>query len=205
MAGRFERIRQAQRKHRPGKIGPPGHVRKVSGDVVKLRCKRWHVLEVMAIAGGWTHIAELGVFTAPTTLHLLSTLKGIHLTAVDFYRVPQGNFGQDGFTHYGAPDMERLYQDVCEALKPFGERVRLLRMDTQEAAKHVKDNSQNAVFIDADHRTTSVIADMLTWRPKVKPGGWLMGHDWHWESVREAVLSIATPVLFPDHVWGIKC
>lgn len=193
------------KKHRPGQVGTPRYVRKVSGEVVRLTAKRWHVLEIMARLEGWTRVTELGVFTAPTTLHLLNTLPNIRVTAVDFYQVPQGDFKQDGYTHYGAPDMEELYQSVCRSLKPFETRVRLLRMTTVEAANHVENKTQDAVFIDADHRTPNVIADIAAWRPKVRIGGWMMGHDWHWESVRTAVYSWAkAPLVLPDNVWAVR-
>ena len=38
------------------------------------------------------------------------------------------------------------------------------------------------VFIDADHRYEAVLADIAAWRPHVRPGGWLMGHDYNREA-----------------------
>ena len=34
------------------------------------------------------------------------------------------------------------------------------------------------VFLDGDHSLEGVAADIEAWWPKVKPGGWLGGHDW---------------------------
>jgi hypothetical protein len=34
------------------------------------------------------------------------------------------------------------------------------------------------VFLDADHSYEGVKEDWFEWRPKVKPGGWLAGHDY---------------------------
>ncbi len=50
-------------------------------------------------------------------------------------------------------------------------------MPSLDAARIFKDGSCDLVFIDADHRYSSVCADIQAWKPKVKPGGILCGHD----------------------------
>lgn len=44
------------------------------------------------------------------------------------------------------------------------------------------------VYIDASHETMDVLLDMSLYWPLVKPGGVMFGDDWHWYSVRNAVL-----------------
>jgi predicted O-methyltransferase YrrM len=34
------------------------------------------------------------------------------------------------------------------------------------------------VFLDADHSYEGCKADIAAWAPKIKPGGWLGGHDY---------------------------
>jgi len=46
------------------------------------------------------------------------------------------------------------------------------------------------VFVDGDHSYAGVVSDLLTWMPKVKPGGFLACHDYHSPSlfdVRKAI------------------
>ena len=51
--------------------------------------------------------------------------------------------------------------------------------------------SLDFVFIDADHSQASVQADIHAWRPKLRPGGILAGHDWNtYGSVQQAVTGL---------------
>jgi len=54
-------------------------------------------------------------------------------------------------------------------------------------ASQVEDHSLDFAFIDADHMEAPVRKDIEAWRPKVKQGGMLLGHDVHLPSVRRAV------------------
>ena len=45
------------------------------------------------------------------------------------------------------------------------------------APQHFPNESFDAVFIDADHRYDYIKKDIAVWLPKVKKGGYLMGHD----------------------------
>ena len=58
------------------------------------------------------------------------------------------------------------------------DELRVLNSLSTEAAKKVADESCDVVFIDADHTYDAVKADIEAWMPKVKPGGWLGGHDY---------------------------
>ena len=81
------------------------------------------------------------------------------------------------------------------------------RMTTNEAVGFFKDESLDAVFIDADHSYEAVKMDIKNWMPKVRKGGILAGHDYSsaWSGVIRAVDEI-----FPDSekiefCWVKKC
>jgi len=65
------------------------------------------------------------------------------------------------------------------------------------AARLVADGSCHAVFLDADHSKRGVLADIEAWKPKVRAGGVICGHDWlTFPGVKDAVCEA-----FGRHNW----
>lgn len=62
------------------------------------------------------------------------------------------------------------------------------------AARMVGDPGFDVVFIDADHHTAAVMADIKAWLPTLKHGGLLCGHDGNDPRVAAAVASFGWPV-----------
>ena len=82
-----------------------------------------------------------------------------------------------------APYPERPYDRqadflfAVDRLRPYSDRVRLVRMGSVEAAGIFADGSVDLVYIDAAHDYESVAADLAAWWPKVSDRGILAGHD----------------------------
>jgi cephalosporin hydroxylase len=71
------------------------------------------------------------------------------------------------------------------------EAIRPVRLPSVAAATLFANGSLDFVFIDADHTYDAVQADIAAWRPKIKSGGILAGHDWHtYGSVQQAVTAM---------------
>jgi hypothetical protein len=69
------------------------------------------------------------------------------------------------------------------------------------AADLFADASLAWVHIDARHDYESVVADINAWAPKIAPGGWLSGDDYHDEWWPGVVRAISDTL--PDAVpWG---
>jgi glycosyltransferase involved in cell wall biosynthesis len=64
-----------------------------------------------------------------------------------------------------------------------------LKTTSLEATQQFEDNSIDFLHIDASHDYENVIADIIAWYPKVKPGGFITGDDYaiNWEGVIQAV------------------
>ena len=76
---------------------------------------------------------------------------------------------------------------ALERLKPYADRVRILKGKTTACAADAADGSLDFVFIDADHSENGVLADIDAWRSKVRPGGALIFHDQSWPGVKSAL------------------
>lgn len=108
-------------------------------------------------------------------------------------------------TWKGAPEcsvQQRLVAEVGGSMfdtfdrnmAPWRGRYIPLQMDSVEAAEHFADASVDFVFIDGGHTKEQVLADLAAWRPKVKPGGILAGHDADWPDVFTAVINTVVPI-----------
>lgn len=73
---------------------------------------------------------------------------------------------------------------------------RIQRGPSVDVSQKYQDKSLDFVFLDADHSYDGVKSDIAAWLPKVKPGGYIGGHDYgnaEWVGVQQAVDEI-----FPD-------
>ena len=99
-----------------------------------------------------------------------------------------------------------------QAYTRAGEReFNILNMSSLQAAEIIKDETFDLVFIDADHSYGGVKEDIAAWMPKVKPGGWLGGHDYRNIDPRFGGVDQAVNEAFPDGVevdknytWWVK-
>ena len=136
---------------------------------------------------GLTRCAEIGVGSGPTTNALLSRFPNLKWIAVDYW--PAGFPLRYGgvMTVERQVEVRSLFMSV---MAKHGDRITLMEKDTVLAANDVEDESLDLVFIDADHSYEGCKADIIAWRPKLRPGGWLMGHDYE-------------PVSFPGVVQAV--
>lgn len=138
---------------------------------------------------GWRRGAELGVDKGILFGMLLAYCKDLSLIGVDTF-----------------PDRERSHR-VFSLVTQHTPRATVLEMTTRDAAAQVPDASLDFVFIDADHSKAAVEEDVRCWRPKVRAGGWLGGHDYSrkFPGVIAAVDGLfgTKAERWPGHIWGV--
>jgi len=163
--------------------------------------KRWdtlsHLLERLGVSERPVAAAEVGVEAANTSQRLLERNPTLSYIGVDPY------VNNDG-----------LYEDVTRRLEVYttAGRFTLHRSTSLAAADAVADGSLDLVFLDARHDYEAVAADMEAWRPKLRRGGVLSGHDFSWmfPTVAMAVYKATfdaperTLHLAPDGVWWLQ-
>jgi hypothetical protein len=125
--------------------------------------------------------AEVGVFKAANARYLLQQRPNLELLLVDAWRPQGGSYRESGDyqARYTQAHWDKIFHQVVPGhLEPFPGRYTLDRRLSHEAAQDVQDASLDFVFIDGDHSYQGVKKDLEAWISKVKPGGFLSGHDY---------------------------
>ena len=121
-------------------------------------------------------VAEIGVQRAHFAQQILSRCpKVTSYMGVDLWATQKS---YDDGANVDNSMQSHIFEEAVERLKPFGNRVRLLREDSVLAAAQVRNGSLDFVYLDARHDYRSVQEDILAWAPKVRSGGILAGHDY---------------------------
>ena len=87
---------------------------------------------------------------------------------------------EEGYQEPGEHDKsfhEQAYRQTKKRVKPHKEKVEFFEMRSTAAAKLLKDNHFDFVYLDARHDYCAVAEDIASYWPKVRPGGILAGHD----------------------------
>jgi GT2 family glycosyltransferase len=150
----------------------------------------WPDLYEQLVAGlpSGSHVVEVGAWKGQSAafmgVEIANSGKDLRYDVVDTW---EGS--PDEPDHLADPDVQngRLYDVFLANTAPVRQYVRPIRSTSVEAASSYPDASLDVVFIDGDHTTDAVVADLQAWWPKVKPGGVLLGHDRDWPSVQLAV------------------
>ena len=130
--------------------------------------------------------AEVGVCRGALSRYLLGNRPELELILVDHWRThdpaseayrwaERENEPCNIQTQAQVDDNRRETAVVAEKYQP---RARIVWESSVRAAARIPNGSLDFVFIDADHRLAEVLADVIAWAPKVRPAGWIGGHDY---------------------------
>lgn len=135
--------------------------------------------------------AEVGVQRGEFSDVILSQWSGTLLMIDRWCRV-------DGYADISnvSDEAHLLCKAAAEAVAArYGTRAVIMHCTSEEAAATVADGSLDAVYIDADHSKQGVLADLWLWRPKVRSGGIIAGHDYLDGSLPEGQFGVKSAVL----------
>lgn len=168
---------------------PPTH-----GDRYIRRGMRWDILSYLAKQNSWQRLVEVGTADGRTAGKVLRACPSLHVTMVDLWKPQPDNDGPEDWADWPHAKFEAAARKVAEG---YPGRCDVLKMSSLEAAKLFPDQYLDAVFLDADHSEDAVAADIQAWAPKVRPSGWMIGHDINWPGVKAAV-----EVWYPRYLVG---
>jgi hypothetical protein len=77
----------------------------------------------------------------------------------------------------GGQDRSAHETEARQLLAKYGTRCKILPYTSMDALQFVPDNSLDFVYVDGNHKMGFVIDDIDKWMEKVKPGGYVFGHD----------------------------
>jgi predicted O-methyltransferase YrrM len=121
-------------------------------------------------------IAEIGSWlgngSTQAILRAISSTPGARLLCVDTWA---GTAGVSRHTEIAAQfDVLETFRQNVSA---YAGRVDIMIANSADAAPRFVEACFDLVFIDADHRYSAVSADIAAWKPKLRSGGIICGHD----------------------------
>ncbi len=123
-------------------------------------------------------VLEIGAWLGRTTILLSEVIREFGmLYVIDNWHGT--DFWGDIRTQDESSKNLEYFHTYCSVIKEKGvyDKVRILNMSSQDASEIITDNFFDVIFLDDDHRYTSVKKDMITWYSKLKNNGLLIGHD----------------------------
>ncbi len=134
---------------------------------------------------------EVGVSRGKNAAALLHLLPQLSLWLVDTWhahasRSYKGTGDKEAFRT--EDEQSVIFQECMWRVRRHWPRIHFLQCDSVRAAGLFDDLSLDFVFIDANHSYEGCKADIHAWAPKVKPGGYLCGHDFgYFPGIKSAV------------------
>jgi predicted O-methyltransferase YrrM len=143
--------------------------------------RRWHTIIERTPKTRKTIGVELGVLRGKTSCQLLESLPKLTLYMVDrwktYSREERKPVKKNKIPNAKQKYFDKAYKKTLKVVKPFGDRAIILKTDTVKAVEMIS-GKVDFVFVDARHDYKGIKQDVEAWLPKVKKGGWIIGHDY---------------------------
>lgn len=182
--------------------------------------RRWDVVAGLCQSIDARTYVEIGCKEGRTTGFVLANCPNVRAIAIDPWCQQEAgaDVTRETYKDWNFADIERQFwenvgdnRQRCSMLRMTGEQARdVIAQDDDEDTRDDRGLAMvDVVFIDALHDYGSVQIDILDWWPRVRPGGYLVLHDYNhkWPGVMRAVAE-AFPLfkvgLAPDSVAFIR-
>ena len=119
---------------------------------------------------------EVGTFKGEFSKEIMKLCGGT-LYMVDVW-LPLNNDEYNDSTNNGNFQKGAIFGAAIDNISGYENRAIMIRANSEKASEIFEDESLDFVYIDANHAYDYVVQDIQLWYPKVKPGGFLCGHDY---------------------------
>ena len=169
-------------------------------------CNFWTIYHNMVeVAEDGDHFVEVGAWKGQSTsfmaVLIVNSGKKIKFDVVDTWEGSKEHKADTESWDNVLTD-DNLYNEFLTNMKPVEGYFNPIRTTSLEAAEMYEDESLEFVLLDASHEYEDVKADILAWLPKIKPGCFLGGDDYHpsWPGVPKAVDELLSDVQVIDNI-----
>lgn len=176
--------------------------------------RRWEVVAGVVQATDALNVVEVGCKEGRLTSYLLANIPGVRVHAVDPWdKEPESNplaewlvtQNDESYSGWGWSSIKAEFDKNTE---PYADRLDFIQDFSVPAATRFEPETIDVVFIDGAHDYENVHADIAAWWPKVKPNGYLMGHDYQhkFPGVHRAVAAhfgLLRVAVMPDSCWCV--
>jgi hypothetical protein len=144
----------------------PGDFIMIPANVSIVANNRYDLLRSLEKGG---KCAEIGVAQGGFSKHILEIIEPDQLIMVDAWdSIPMPN-------DWGAKT--KVDRMVCQENFALCRNVDIFVGTSEQAADHYVDIMFDWIYLDANHSEKAVLEDLKMWWPKIKPNGYLLGHD----------------------------
>lgn len=135
--------------------------------------------------------AEIGVCAGVFAYHVLLPAAPSKLYLIDPWQYGLQADIEIEITTENQIQRDAQYYEVSALFNPF-ENVEIVRAKSEDAVTLFPDHYFDYVYIDGEHSYAAVERDLNNYFPKVKIGGYIIGDDYGWSGIKEAVQDFLT-------------
>ncbi|MBS0205274.1 MAG: class I SAM-dependent methyltransferase [Planctomycetes bacterium] len=134
-------------------------------------------------------IAEVGVFRGEFAERILTLCQPAEFHLIDLWSGSTTSGDKDGRNIVAVDNMEAMYHELCARYRDLA-HVHLHRGESVEVLSRFPNQSLDAAYLDTSHYYQQTLAELDILMKKIRPGGWLLGHDYFpgcpvWPAVNE--------------------
>jgi hypothetical protein len=130
--------------------------------------------------------AEIGVLAGVFAYHVLLPEDPLKLYLIDPWKYGLQKDMEIVITDEAQKGRDAFYENVRDTFSTYP-NVEIIRKKSEDAVHLFADNYFDYVYIDGEHSYNAVWRDLTNYFPKLKVGGRIIGDDYGWAGIREAV------------------